>query len=477
MKKQLLSGIVFSVLVNLVVKTIWIFAIDLNVQRAVGTEAYGVYFSSYGMALMFIMMLDLGISSFNTKNIAQNHHLLEKHFSNLALLKSVIGLLYFVALFAGGLFMQFSSQQMYLLLALGLVQFFTSFVLFLRSNISALQFFKLDAVLSVIDRCLLIIICGAWLWTGIFKLEINIYVFAWIQVVTAFITCLIGLFFLFPYVRLRKTTKNKAFYYSIIQKSYPYAILTFFMAMYTRSDGIILAKLAPNTLTDAGTFAAGFRLFEAFAQVAILFSAILFPFFAKSIKEKTNIVSAFSSSLTILMLGAIIVGACAFFYADAIAQLFYKENLIETANIVKWLLWSTVPYGISIISGAYLTANNQIAFLNRTAFLCLIINVVLNLVFIPYYGALAAVYIAFITQATSAFLLTVKVAYASKNSFFKLVPFRIFLFLSLSILAGFLLSTYLPFQAFVAILFVVGLACNMFPLGVLTQLISAKLKK
>jgi len=476
-KKQLLSGIVFSILINLVVKTVWIFAIDLNVQRAVGTEAYGEYFSSFGFALLFVMLLDLGISSFNTKNIAQNHHLLQKHFSNLALLKTGLGFLYFFILLIGGFFMQYSFAQMSLLLALGLVQFFTSFVLFLRSNISALQLFKLDAILSVIDRFLLIVVCSVWLWSGWFTSSITIFTFAWLQVFTSVLTCFIGLAFLLPYVRLQKTTKNKAFYYSIIQKSYPYAVLTFLMTIYVRADGIILAKLSPNAFVEAGTFAAAFRLFEAFSQIAILFSAILFPFFAKSIKEKQEIASAFSSSLTILLWGAIMCSAGCFFYAEKIASLFYREHVPETATIIRWFIWSTIPYGISLVSGAYLTAHNQIKYLNKIALLCLVINGSLNLIFAPRYGAIASAFIAFLTHGCSAFFLTIKTAYESKNQLGKLFPVKIILYTLLSIALGFLLMNFIPLQAYLLILIALGLACKMLPFGAFYRLIAEKLKK
>ncbi len=477
MKKQLLSGILFSIVLNILIKTIWIFGIDLNVQRAVGTEAYGVYFSSYGFALLFIMLLDLGISSFNTRNIAQNQHLLQKHFTNLALLKTGIGFLYFIVLFAGALFMQYSKEQIVLLFALGLVQFFTSFILFIRSNISALQLFKLDAVVSVLDRTLLIIICGFWLWSNWFEIPVNIFTFAWIQVISSALSCIIGVVFLFPYVKFQKISQNKAFYFSIVKKSYPFAILTFLMTLYLRFDGIILAKLAPNTLIDAGTFAAAFRLFDAFAQIAILFSAILFPFFAKAIKDKQDIGAAFSSSLSILLFGAIICGTCGFFYATDLANLFYKEHISETASIIKWLFWTTIPYSVSLVAGAYLTANNSIKYLNKIALFCIVINLVLNVVFVPKYGALASAYISFVTQFASAAFLTYQVAKVSNNKLLQLLPWNIFAYVLIAFVCMYFVAPLTTFYYSAIILVVIGFACKMFPISALKNMVFSKLKK
>src|SRR5690606_9161019 len=115
--------------------------------------------------------------------------------------------------------------------------------------------------------------------------------------------------------------------------------------------------------------------------------------------------------------------------------------------------------------------------LNKIAVLCLVINVSLNLIFAPRYGAIASAIIAFLTHGCSAFFLTIKTAYESKNKIWNLFPQRIILYTFLSILIGFLLVNYIPLQAYLIVLIVLGLACKMVPFGSFYQLIAEKLKK
>ena len=66
MQKKLLSGLFWVLLANLLVKPLWILGIEVGVQNAVGNEVYGFYFSILSISLIFNILLDLGITNFNT---------------------------------------------------------------------------------------------------------------------------------------------------------------------------------------------------------------------------------------------------------------------------------------------------------------------------------------------------------------------------------------------------------------------------
>ena len=81
MKKTLLSGLFWVLLANIIVKPFWILGIEVGVQNAVGTEMYGFYFSILNLTYIFNILLDLGVTNFNTRNIAQYPSLISKHLS------------------------------------------------------------------------------------------------------------------------------------------------------------------------------------------------------------------------------------------------------------------------------------------------------------------------------------------------------------------------------------------------------------
>ena len=73
MLKKYLSDIAFMQVLNLLIKPIWILLIDAAVQEALPQEVYGNYFALFNFSLLFFIVLDLGLNSFNITEVAQDN--------------------------------------------------------------------------------------------------------------------------------------------------------------------------------------------------------------------------------------------------------------------------------------------------------------------------------------------------------------------------------------------------------------------
>jgi O-antigen/teichoic acid export membrane protein len=79
MQRKFLNNLMLMVLLNLLVKPLAIFGIDATVQNRIGAEEYGLYFSLLNFAYFFNIILDLGITNYNTKYVAQYPHLVKRY--------------------------------------------------------------------------------------------------------------------------------------------------------------------------------------------------------------------------------------------------------------------------------------------------------------------------------------------------------------------------------------------------------------
>ncbi|MDP2888396.1 MAG: polysaccharide biosynthesis protein, partial [Bacteroidota bacterium] len=70
MKRKFITNLLLLLFLNVLIKPFWIFGIDLTVQNMVGDESYGLYFSLLNFSMILNIFLDLGITSYNNKNIA-----------------------------------------------------------------------------------------------------------------------------------------------------------------------------------------------------------------------------------------------------------------------------------------------------------------------------------------------------------------------------------------------------------------------
>lgn len=168
MQKKFITNLLILLCLNLLIKPFWILVIEPHVQNSVGNGSYGEYFAIANFSFLLNILLDFGITNFNNKNIAQNNHLLSKHFSGLFVLKLMLAAVYIIATIIVGLIIGYDGRLTKLLLVLGFNQFLISLVLYLRSNLQALHFFRTDAFLSVLDRIIMIGVVSLLLWTNFF---------------------------------------------------------------------------------------------------------------------------------------------------------------------------------------------------------------------------------------------------------------------------------------------------------------------
>ena len=159
MQKKFIINLALLLLLNVLIKPFWLFGIDRTVQNSVSQEDFGIYFTLFNFSMLFNILLDVGITNFNNKNIAQYKQLLTKYLSGIVAFKFVLAAVYFIVTFVVGYLSGYNSDRFYMLIFLTINQFLISFVQYLRSNIAGLQLFAIDSLLSVLDKTLMIIFC------------------------------------------------------------------------------------------------------------------------------------------------------------------------------------------------------------------------------------------------------------------------------------------------------------------------------
>ncbi|MBK9762850.1 MAG: hypothetical protein IPO87_05680 [Flavobacteriales bacterium] len=82
MQRSFLLNLALLLVLNLLVKPFYILGIDAGVQDAVGSAGYGTYAALLSLSFLLNIVLDLGMTSHNTRNVAQYTHLMGKTLGN-----------------------------------------------------------------------------------------------------------------------------------------------------------------------------------------------------------------------------------------------------------------------------------------------------------------------------------------------------------------------------------------------------------
>lgn len=412
MYRKFLSNLGLLIVLNLLIKPLYILGIDAEVQNRVGAEDYGLYFALINLSFLFNIVIDLGINHFNNRNISQNEELIGKHFSKLFSLKAVLSLAYAGVTFVIGYWLGYMHSAPKMMLLLVVNQIFVSFIMFFRSNLTALQFFKSDSLVSILDRGLLIVLGGILLYTNIAHQQFKIEWFVYIQTIAYGFTMLVSFFILRNHIGKLKWSFQPSFVLVIMRRSLPYAMYMLMGMLYNRMDGLMLDNLLEDGDFQAGIYAQGFRYYEAAGMFAILFPVILLPLFSRMLKTNEDIKSLMQISVRLLLGGGILLAVFFWFWSGQVLNWIYDDVPIESVISFRLLMIGFAGLCMFYTYGTLLTANANLKILNIVSFIGLAVNVVLNFILIPVYGVVGA---AFATMCTQLFAGGVQMVVASRK--------------------------------------------------------------
>ncbi len=396
MRKTFITNLILLLFLNILVKPFYIFGIDRTVQNVVGAEIYGVYAAMFSLSIIFNIILDMGIANFNNRSIAQDNALLPQYFSSMVVLKFLLGIVYCIVLGIVGTSLGFGFEQFKIFGILAINQFLLSFLLYLRSNISGTYMYKTDSCISVIDRLLMIIICGYLLLTHRDDFCIEWFVYA--QTISYAIPCIIAFCIVLGKAKRFSFHFDLKFLLQIVKKTYPFALLSLLMSLYTRTDMVMIERMLPDGAKQAGIYAQSYRILDAVSMFAYLFATLLLPMFAKTLKDQAPLgkFTKFSFLLLLSPVLVFVIGCCT--YSTELMDLMYEESIDTSAKIFQVLIIGFIPISSSYIFGTLLTANNSMKVMNLMAAAGMICNIGFNAIFIPRYGAWGAAVVSVITQ-------------------------------------------------------------------------------
>ena len=246
------KGLSWLIILNLLVKPVWIFFIDRQVQNIVGNEVYGKYFAVLNLSYVLFFLGDAGLSNMLNQRIANG---VKTNLQQLLRLKFILLSIYFITCcFVGWLTHILQWKMLFYILA---IQMLISLFVFLRSIITANQFFNADAWFSVLDKFLMVVICGSIIYTSFFG-NINLLLFLQIQIACSAFAVLAAFFFIAQKKLLVIADKENTA--SILKMITPFAIIILLMSVHYRLDGFLLERIHYNGAMEAGIYASAYRL-------------------------------------------------------------------------------------------------------------------------------------------------------------------------------------------------------------------------
>ena len=371
---------------NAVIKPVWIFGIDRQVQNITGVTEYGTYFSLLNLSIIFGFLLDWGLTNFINRELAARRADLSEQLSSFLLVKFLFAIMYAMVTVAVALVS--GVRRWDILGGVIIVQFLTFLFVFFRGTVTANQWFTTDAWLSVLDKTLMIFLCSfIILWPSSFvQMTIQKFLLAQIASTTvavfAVITILISRGIVFTRPRL------KFFSRTVLFSALPFAVTVFLMSVHVRLDGFLVERIHRNGAHEAGIYAAAYRLLDVSNTVGYLIASFFMPFVARLWSEGKQLRGTIMRTRHLQVMFAITVVVITVMLAPWLQRILYHRDDLYSARVLRWCLPALVGYALVQVYGTVMTATGSIVafcYLNLSA---VVVNVIMNLLLIPGYGAL-----------------------------------------------------------------------------------------
>lgn len=424
--------------------------VSLLVVRYLGPEEYGFYAAALAIVALLSFLPDFGLQQSALKISANNDFTLSKIIKSTIITSVSYSLITFLIMIIWLDIFDYERKVYLLSVILALNFFRTSFLIVSTTMLQIrLEYMRLGVWNLIVNS-------SQWMLTILaILMKADIYSLIFWPV---FISFLLSLFmFLKEGTRLkifrREGFSSKNILTNLVGQSMEFGAGGSMQQLYHRSDAAILS--ATRNPIEVGYFTVAYKITDLINFLpSVLFNQVLYPklfSWSKNDREK-YLVSYKILNNTMIFIGA---SACSFIllFSEEITYLIFgtREDFLSTLLNIMVL---AIPFRfLASSTGAILTTDNLIRKKIKFQFIIAFVNVGLNAILIPIYGAISAALLMIFTDILLllGYLFLVN-KFVTKSHFNKKIIFQIPIILIL-ILCSVLLSDYnLGFRFFIIIL-------------------------
>ena len=377
-------------------------------------ELFWLYNKLYNYLSLFAFLADMGLYTIAIREISKTPSKKGKIIGNIMSLRAVLWIaIFFLAL--GIAFFLPGYNSSLALLGVTIISIFTLFSLLNSSFLALMQAsMKIEFnVLSTTFGKLCNLACIALIAFIFFpKNTLVSFDLPFLLILVAgFLWILVNTVMNFWYARKLSYfcfEWDKEYIKHIIKISLPYGIALFLSVVYFKIDIILLSLLEPENIRDTSIalYSLPMKIVEVLMTLGMFYLNSILPslseyFHQKEIKKAEKLLS--TSFKILLSLGLLFFVLWVLFREQIIhliaTPLYLEPSLrFDSADAMLVVLWVVVFYFISNLFNYILIASDHQSLLLRINIIITVVNIIWNLIFIPYYSFIGSGIVTIISQ-------------------------------------------------------------------------------
>ncbi len=369
--------------------------------RYLGPASFGILSFALAFTGIFAVFGDLGLQPLTVREVARDKSLAPKYLTNVSLMKIILVAITFglIALTINLLGYPEETVKVVYLLALFVV--FRAFTQMSYSIFQAFERMKFQAIGEMLNAALIL---GGVIFA--IKYGFSVVGFASLYVIAS----IIALGYSFAIMKLKFSNAALAsakvmefdwsFWKPTIKEALPFGLsITFAMIFYW--IGTVMLSLMKGDAV-VGWYNASYRLVLVLLFIPGAFNAAIFPIMSQFyITSRDSLRFSFEKSFKYLTILGIPIGVGITLLAQRFILLVFGGEYFNSVIALQILVWSSVFIFMSSSFGRLFESLNRQLIITIILGICAVLNVILNLIFIPKCSYIAASATTVATEFTS----------------------------------------------------------------------------
>ena len=352
--------------------------------RYLGAEGFGILSFALAFTGIFGVFSDLGLRNLTVREVARDKSLAGKYLGNIAVIKIILSFITIGLITITINLLGYPEQTIKVVYLIALSVVFGAFSGMFYSIFQAYEKMEYQSLGLILSSALML----AGVLIGI-KQGFDVIGFASLYFLVnsivlgySFVVCL------WKFV-LPKLEVNLQFWKTMFKEALPFGLSSIFVVIYFYIDSVMLSIIKGDI--EVGLYNAAYRIVYLLLFIPSIYFMAVYPVMSKLYStSKNSLKISYEHSFKYMLFIIIPIAIGTTLLSNKIILLIFGNEYIQSVSILQILIWAVFCSYLSHTPTFTLNSINKQSIYTKVVFLCMVLNVVLNLILIPkwsYNGA------------------------------------------------------------------------------------------
>ena len=395
-------------LISQIISYILAFFYTIYTARYLGASGFGIISFALALGAILSIFTELGLSTLTVREVSRDKSLANKYIGNTIALKIILSSITLVSMVLVVTLLHYPPQIAALIYLITISFVVGAFTSIFYSVFQAYEKMEYQSIGQIINS--IIMFSGILL---IINYQLSIVNFGRIYLIASVISLIYGIIicmwkFILPRIEidlnlwkfvLSKVEIDLNLWKFLIIEAIPLTISSVFLLIAFRVDTILLQIINGNVAV--GLYNAAYSLMTALMFVPLVYVSAIFPMLSRlNVSSKELLKISYERSVKYLVILGLPIAVGTTLLANPIILIIYKSGFSQSIVALQILIWSIPIIFVNYILGTDINSINKQRDIVKTAFVAMLLNIVLNLLLLPKYGLIAACFITVLTELT-----------------------------------------------------------------------------